>query len=81
MNRNFLPQDVRRLLSDYHYMMDMLTTVPMRMDEIKEEIEHGARQMVNEEVIEILKGIDIDELNRDKKGIRVKALREHQRNQ
>lgn len=77
MNRNFLPQDVRRLLSDYHYMMDMLTTVPMRMDEIKEEIEHGARQMVNEEVIEILKGIDIDELNRDKKGIRVKALREH----
>ena len=77
MQRNFLPQDVKRILSDYHYMLDTISSVPQRMEGVRDDIARSARQMVNEEVIEILKGIDVDELNRDKKGIRIKALRDH----
>lgn len=77
MNRNFLPRDVKRLTERHTVLIRGLDSIQTQMDDLQSAIVEGAHAMANDQVAEILKEIDVEEINRDKKGIRVKALRDY----
>ena len=45
--------------------------------QLSNDVQKTSDALVAKEVLRILKEVSIDELNRDKRGIRIKALREH----
>jgi hypothetical protein len=57
--------------------MDQLAAAEASLDALRNDVQKTSDALVAKEVLRILKEVPIDELNRDKRGIRIKALREH----
>ncbi len=75
MDKTFTNKDAKRLISEHRKIQAGLESGQNSVAVYKKEIENAADAFVAEEVLEKLRGIPIEEINRDKIGIRVKSLR------
>ena len=64
------------LVSRYQSIIANVNIIQNDLKNAEEDIKQGIERLVAFEIIDILKAIPIEELNREKKGIRIKPLRE-----
>lgn len=76
MDRTFSFSDARKLDKRHRELVDELEQVKASDERYKQDIKNISERYVTMEVLRIMKDIPIEEVNRDKRGIRVKALRE-----
>lgn len=76
MKRSFLAQDAKRVLAEHRTILNGLESIQKNAESARNEIENAANAMAAEEALQILKGISVDELNRNRNGIRVKLLKD-----
>lgn len=69
--------DAKRIIQRHKALLDALIAAEKAESKQKAEIVKASKALVAQEVLQILKQIPIEEINRDKRGIRVKALREY----
>lgn len=67
----------KRLIDFHSTLLERLAAAEQTAVRIKKAILHASNAMIAQEALSILREIPIDEINRDKQGYRVKALREH----
>ena len=77
MARPFSATDVKRIIAEHRELLKQLSEVEGFLTECRSEIESAAEKLVTCEVLNVLKDIPVEEINRDKRGIRVKALRDY----
>ena len=77
MARAFSAYDARSLLEEHADLQKKLKGTLLIPNRYISEITTAAEKLVVEEILKTLRGVPIEELNRDKLGIRVKALRDH----
>ena len=68
--------DARKLAKNYNTELSELQTMEDDLKKYKTEIEHTSQLLAAKEVLEVLEKIPVEEVNRDRRGIRVKALRD-----
>ena len=76
MARPFTSRDAKRLISEHKEIQKKLKEISSFDRKYKEEIANATNKLVTKEVLEVLKGIPVDEVNRDKRGIKIKALKD-----
>lgn len=69
--------EAKRLIEKHRSLMEQLAAAEASLDTLRDDVQKSSDALVAKEVLRILKDIPIDEINRDKRGIRIKALREH----
>lgn len=77
MERNFSFVDARKLLQRHQELQARLTQISKVGEQYKEVVKSATEHYVTSEVLKAMKNIPVEELNRDKHGIRVKALRDN----
>lgn len=77
MARTFSSADAKELLTWHHQTIDKLNRAEASREEYKEKVKNASDALVAQAVLKVLQDIPIEEINRDKKGFRVKALREY----
>lgn len=76
MTRKLDSAEVKRTIKTHRALLENLASVENFCEILKEEILRASDVLVAEEVMRLLKDIPVEEINRGKLGIRVKALRE-----
>lgn len=76
MKRSFSFSDINRLIDDYRKAEQRQREIS-EVGEYESEVRKAAVRYVDSEAMAMMEDIAVEELNRDKKGIRVKALRDH----
>ena len=77
MARPFTSTDAKRLTEEHKNYLARLRVGESTPEQHRAVIVQAANTLAAQEVIKILRGIPVEEINRDKRGFRVKALREH----
>lgn len=77
MARSFSPADAKRVLERHQSILEKLNGAEAFVEKYRESVKKASEALVMQEVLKVLRDIPIEEINRDKKGFRVKALREH----
>ena len=77
MAREFTSKDAKNLINKHHSLLTVLKEATALNTGLKIEIKKAADIYVVQEILTVLRGVGVEELNRDKQGIRVKALIEH----
>jgi len=77
MAKSIDSQDAKRVINQHRALLADLASAEKSASSLRDEISRASDKMVAQEVLQLLKDIPIEEINRDKRGIRVKALREH----
>lgn len=77
MARAFSSADAKELITWHHQTIDKLNRAEASREEYKEKVKNASDALVAQAVLKVLQDIPIEEINRDKKGFRVKALREY----
>lgn len=77
MAKEFTTQEAKTLVSKHLQTLTALKDVAELDVNLKNDIKKAADAFVVQEVLTVLRGVPVDELNRDKQGIRIKALVEH----
>ena len=77
MARPFSSTDAKELLVWHRQTIDRLNRAEASREEYKKKVKNASDALVAQEVLKVLQDIPIEEINRDKKGFRVKALREY----
>ena len=70
------PKIIRNLSNKYQLLKREIDSVKQGSTQITEEIIKAIDRLVTQELLKVLREASIEEVNRDKKGIRVKALRD-----
>lgn len=71
-----LIKDLQKLVDNFEGIASKLEKETSKTNDIKDKIKTAAERMTMATVLDILKTIPVDEVNRNKKGVRVKALRD-----
>ena len=77
MARPFSTGDAKKLLEEHRALQAALAAAGNEADLMREEVRVWADRLVAQEVLKILRDVPIEEINRGKRGLRVKALREN----
>lgn len=77
MGRPFSVRDAKRLIGEHTELKRKLDSAIAFSERYRSEIIEAADSLVIIEVLKVLKDIPIEEINRDKKGFRIKALRDN----
>ena len=77
MARPFTSRDAKRLVDEHHELKTRLSKAEAYSDHCKANISKASEALVAQEVLNVLKDIPIEEINRDKRGFRIKALRDY----
>ena len=77
MTRDFSSRDAKQILDFYEKTHENLIRISKSKTDFIQRINDSVNSFVVNEVLNILRGIPVEELNRDKKGIRVKTLYDH----
>lgn len=77
MARPFTSRDAKRLIDEHRELKTRLSKAEAYSDHCKASISKASEALVAQEVLNVLKDIPIDEINRDKRGFRIKALRDY----
>ena len=67
---------VQEVINQYNKIQDNLNFITANIEEYQPEIKKSIDILIGKEFLKILKGIPLEELNRNKLGIRVKSLSE-----
>ena len=76
MPRSFSSSDAKQLIRAHKEILSSLRQVREQCSRARNGVKSAADAMVTAEVTEVLKGVPVEELNRDKRGIKVKTLRD-----
>lgn len=76
MKRTFSFDDVKKISLRHQEIKSILSEIGQIDKKYRKNVEKAADEYINSEIIRVLKDIPVDELNKDKLGIRVKALRD-----
>jgi len=74
MARPFSSTDAKRLITEHQMLKKQLEDTQQFAQQNISEIKKAADTFVAEEVLKVLRNVPVDELNRDKRGIRIKPL-------
>lgn len=77
MARPFSPADAKRVIDQHHKTIEKLNSAVSSVDKYRAKVKEASDAFVAQEVLKVLGDIPIEEINREKRGFRVKALREH----
>lgn len=77
MARPFSSDEAKRLLQIHHDTLETLRAGESSENECREKVKAAADAIVAQGVLNVLKEAPVEELGRSKRGLRVKALREH----
>lgn len=77
MARPFTSRDAKRLIDEHRELKTKLSKAEAYSDHCKASISKASEALVAQEVLNVLKDISIEEINRDKRGFRIKALRDY----
>lgn len=77
MARPFGSKDAKRLIEEHKTIKKQLADAESSVEHYRSEMSEASETLVTQEVLSVLKDIPVDEINRDKKGFRVKALRDY----
>lgn len=77
MARSFSTTDAKRIVDRHRNRIKRLKNTQSSVETQREGIKKASEELVAQEVLKILRDIPIEEINREKRGFRVKALREH----
>ena len=77
MARSFSAKDAKFLIKQHQEIKNLLHDAVMQYSHYESEIKKAANELEAEYVLNVLKKVPIEELNRDRKGIKVKALRDY----
>ena len=66
-----------RLIASHRSLISDLVAANNEYQSLRSEVKQASDALATQEVLQVLKGVSIDEINREKKGFRVKTLREH----
>lgn len=73
---NFYIERIRSLINKYNSLQQDVNSLKEATKNASGEIKKAVDYLVAQELVNLLRAIPIDEVNRDKKGIRVKSLRD-----
>lgn len=77
MARPISSADAKRVIHAHQSLANnLLSAIDMR-NKFKDDIVHASNALVTSETLSLLRNIPIDEINREKKGFRIKALRDN----
>ena len=76
MARAFSAQDARQIISKIDGIVDGLVSIEAFSQRLQGDVRDAATALVNGEILKILQDIPVDELNREKRGLRIKLLRD-----
>lgn len=71
------PKETKRRIEDINLLNSKLNEALFEANAFSVEIKNLSDRMVSREAVNILSNIPIDEINRDKKGFRIKALKDY----
>ncbi|MFI3236623.1 MAG: DEAD/DEAH box helicase [Lachnospiraceae bacterium] len=77
MTRPFTSTDVKRLTSEHQEIKTKLLKAEKHTSKYRIDISKSSQALVAQEVLKVLNDISIEEVNREKKGYRIKALRDY----
>lgn len=77
MARPFSSDEAKRLLQIHHDTLETLRAGESSENECREKVKAAADAIVAQGVLNVLREAPVEELGRSKRGLRVKALREH----
>lgn len=77
MARPFDSTDAKRIIERHRKLLAELMLAEESFDGLRTAVTKTSDELVAQEVLNVLKDIPVEELNRDKRGIRIKLLREH----
>ena len=77
MARPFSSIDAKRVIEWHQNIIEKLNGVVSCEEKYRKKVKHASDALVAQKVLKVLADIPIEEVNRDKKGIRVKALRDY----
>ena len=77
MARPFTSTDAKRLIDEHKDYLARLRAGEAASERYRDEIVKAANALAAQEVLKILREVPVEEINRDKRGFRVKALRDH----
>lgn len=77
MARPFSPTDAKRVIDQHHKIIKKLNYAVSAVDKYRAKVKEASDALVAQEVLRVLGDIPIEEINREKRGFRVKALRDH----
>ena len=80
MARAFTAADAKRIIAGHKDAIHHLTAVTASVDTHRNAVRTAAEALAAYEVLTVLQGIPVEELNREKQGIRIKLLRDHHYN-
>lgn len=69
--------DAKRIIATHRELLAELAETQGYLDSLRSEIKKASDALVAQEVLGILKGIPIDEINRENRGFRIKALHDN----
>lgn len=76
MEREFNSRDVKNTVDSHRVLIRKLEYAVSKKSKYIDDIQTAASLLINNETIRILREMPVDELNRDKKGIRIKAIKD-----
>ncbi len=71
MARPFSSKDAQRIIEDHRQLLSSLNAVAGSDELLKQDVQKGADALVAQEVLKVLGDIPIEEINHEKRGIRV----------
>ena len=77
MAREFSAKDAKNLIAVHGEMLSSLKETARLPAALREKIDKAVKAAVAREVLKVLDGVPVDELGREKRGIRTKLLAEH----
>lgn len=76
MNNEITTNDARRVIMNHRELFSKLIMLEGIIQKFEQKVRESSNSFVTDKVLKILKDVPIEEINRDKTKIRVKALRE-----
>lgn len=77
MSRPFSATDAKRIIERHQNIIEKLNNAVSSVEKYRTKAKEASDALVAQEVLKVLSDIPIEEINRDKRGIRVKALRDY----
>ena len=77
MARPFSATDAKRIIERHQNIIGKLNNAASSVEKYRTKVKEASDALVAQEVLKVLADIPIEEINRDKRGIRVKALRDY----
>ena len=74
MSRSFSVNDSKRLSDEHIKLKSALSAGAQQKELLREEIKKNTDFAVDEAVVTLLKSVSVEEINREKRGFRIKSL-------